>query len=137
MIAGEKISYLPGTAVEPGGFLHGRIAPSGPWCGTMKGSLADATASNAKTNPNPGEIDSDFIIYPNPTTGEFLLELREEVTGDPVHVQCYDLSGYRILDRDISSGRKLRLDLSGHQPGIYMLRILSGTECRIQKIVLL
>jgi hypothetical protein len=35
MIAGLNILYQPGTRVEYGGYMHGRIAPDGPWCGVQ------------------------------------------------------------------------------------------------------
>ncbi len=137
LIAGEKISYLPGTAVEQGGYMHGRIAPSGPWCGTLKSSFPYAQSIDGRTVPNPRSRDHDLTLYPNPTTGEFILELGEEVTGNPVRVQVYDLTGNMMIDQNITSGRKFRHNLTGRKPGIYMLRVLEGTECHIHKIVLL
>jgi hypothetical protein len=34
MIAGQKINFLPGSKVNPGGYLHGYITQDGSWCNT-------------------------------------------------------------------------------------------------------
>ncbi|MEI7727628.1 MAG: hypothetical protein WCK09_21145, partial [Bacteroidota bacterium] len=39
MIAGQNILYLPGTTVVSGGYMLGKIAPNGPYCGQQAPSI--------------------------------------------------------------------------------------------------
>ncbi len=129
MIAGQNILLLAGTIVEPGGYLYGHIAPGGPWCATQSiPSLAMAE------NKIPGStLQSPLKVYPNPTTGNFILELTGEV--DNVTVDIYGMCGEKVLTEVLCEQHKHEFSLSDKPNGIYFVRITTGGKAETAKII--
>ena len=76
-----------------------------------------------------------FKFFPNPTTGA----LEVEAPANPENIGIYsvtvtDINGKMIIDIKIESGRTI-LDLSGHQDGIYILRLNNGRRSSVWKII--
>ncbi len=139
MIAGQNIFYYPGTTVYAGGYLHGYIAPSGPWCGS--GSLIPQTIPNRETEDSDRTIASrskegqSFKIYPNPTTGNFTLELTGLDEIQPVTVMVYSMQGNKVLSIILEGKKKYDLSLSGKPTGLYFVRIVTEGIAETVKIV--
>lgn len=89
MIAGQNILYFPGTTVELGGYMWGYIAPSGPFCTTPPMPSAPTTG----TEDSMTIEQSFFKIYPNPTTGNFILEFAGARNIETANVQIYTMRG--------------------------------------------
>ncbi len=71
----------------------------------------------------------DFSAYPNPTTGELNLDLSA-YEGRAVRLELYGVNGkvVKMLEID-AAGIPERVDLSGLQPGLYLIRVRSvGVE---------
>ena len=69
-----------------------------------------------------------FIIYPNPGSGVFTLNMDLHGSED-VEFQIFDMAGRLILAKKISNvSDKLetRIDLSGYAPGLYQIHIKTG-----------
>jgi len=136
MIAGEKILYLPGTTVQHGGYLHGYIAPQGPWCQAYKSTSATPEISELAARDDQKMIrENGFRVYPNPTEGSFTVELLSDPGETPVAIRCYDLTGSLILEKEIVVGRKLGMTLTGWEPGIYVIRITADKWFGYKKII--
>ena len=74
-----------------------------------------------ETSVGSVEISDDLHLYPNPGSGMFRLELPRE---DIASVRVLDGFGREIvslLESELSS--PVSIDLSGHAPGIYMVRV--------------
>jgi hypothetical protein len=139
VIAGQKILLLPGVRVYSGGYFHGYIAPTGPWCSStnnldnqIQGEAKDFNAPIAEIQKG-GELH--FRLYPNPTSGNFKLELKEEPTGSIVTVKIYSMMGAEIMEQSITSGRIHELSLSDQQPGVYLVRVIRDGLTGVKKIV--
>ena len=133
MIAGLKISYLPGTHVESGGYMLGKIAPEGPWCGSaptaplVSAGTGDIETSPVLTKPN-------LKVYPNPTTGSFKLE----ITGakyEQIRVEIYGMTGETVLSETRSGATVYDFSLSGRPAGIYFIKVVSGETIMSTKLV--
>ena len=136
MIAGEKILYLPGTTVKAGGFMHGYIAPQGPWCAMFKESATGSETEGASDEDEQGRSsENGFRVYPNPTTGSFIVDFETGTEVTPAIIQCYDLMGDLIMEKTIHSGTKHELTLEGRKPGIYLLRLIQENNSVIKKII--
>jgi len=122
MLAGEKILYYPGTTVEPGGVMYGYIVPAGPWCSSWPTApmLMEGTMSRM-------EKGTFFTIYPNPTTGKFILDLPAKENPESCRIELFDMRGVQIMSSALPEGRKHELSLSGNPPGIYLIRVI-GSE---------
>jgi len=83
------------------------------------------------------KIFLDFLmVFPNPTTGSFMLELATDPAGSIVVVRCYNLMGLLILEKTFTSGTRHELNLAGNGSGIYLLRMIRDGNAEIQKIIL-
>jgi hypothetical protein len=71
-----------------------------------------------------------YIVYPNPTTGEFTLQ------GYPgkVNYSVYDLTGREILKGTLTASQTI--DISSYQNGAYFIRIEAGGSVTHKKLIL-
>lgn len=129
LIAGQKILFLPTSTIQPGGYLHGYIAPSGPWC--ISPSMP-ATLMSQDEVTNSIQLSS-FKVYPNPTTGNFILELTGD--ADLVKLEIYGIWGEKILSTTLIGERRHEFSLSDKPVGVYFIRVLAGDNVETFKII--
>jgi hypothetical protein len=131
LIAGENILLYPGTTVSEGGYLHGYIAPGGPYCtGPTKPFIAAGTRENT--------IHSErtfFRVYPNPTTGKFTLTLDGYVPGEKVEVGVYNIKGEKIISAGLQDEVTREFTMSGMPVGLYLIRVITDTRVGSARIV--
>jgi hypothetical protein len=133
MIAGQNIIYLPGTLVEPGGYMLGKIAPNGPYCGQQPTSMV--TVITGEDELPVMTQQSAFNLYPNPTTGKFTLEQTGGMVGGIVKVAIYGMHGEKVLSRDLAGERKYELSIAELTAGLYFVKIVSGEYNRTIKLI--
>jgi|TARA_R110000737_G_scaffold282322_2_gene288976 polyhydroxybutyrate depolymerase len=86
---------------------------------------------NKWQHPNPQAVsvnelakEKSFSIYPNPSTGQFAIQLSQKAS-----LSLFDISGNRIQTFELNSGKsKINLNLS---PGVYLLKDESGSTERL------
>lgn len=137
LIAGNKISILPGAQVFSGGYLHGYITTNSSYCGTIFNPLVTnpvsennelATRIEAVTNPL-------FKIYPNPTSDIVILEFTQPVSPSMAWVAIYDMNGKQVLQQSLSGETKHQFSLLAQPVGIYVIQVRSDNRMEIAKIV--
>ncbi len=133
MIAGQKIIYRPGTIVNSGGYMHGAITTTGQYCG-MKAPVFDSVRSYGDKNTSNSE-QSFFKIYPNPTTGNFILELKEETLPVTIRVEIYGSQGEKVFTKVLYGERRHEFTLSNVPAGVYFIRVISGFKTEAVKII--
>ena len=69
------------------------------------------------------------VLYPNPTTGSFTLELVEES-----NISIYNMLGQQIVQLGKVSGIH-RLDLGNAPKGMYFIQIQNGSQTEVKKII--
>ena len=69
------------------------------------------------------------VLYPNPTTGCFTLELVEES-----HVTIFNMLGQQIMQLNKVSGCH-RLDLGNAPKGMYFVQIQNGSQTEVKKLI--
>lgn len=79
------------------------------------------------------EIDFGIDIYPNPTSGIFIVNLKNKTD---VNICVYDLLGNRILKKDYLNDVNPKINLSCQPRGIYFMEIVSDHARIIKKIAL-
>ncbi|MEI6436311.1 MAG: T9SS type A sorting domain-containing protein, partial [Bacteroidota bacterium] len=133
MIAGQNIQYFQGTKVDPGGYMIGKIAPGGPFCGGKSPSIASVVNGEEEL---PGISEkSSFRVYPNPTTGTFILELTGSIESENNSIEICGMRGEKILSKDLSIARKHEFSLSGMADGIYFIRVIFANGAETLKII--
>jgi PKD repeat protein len=133
-IAGQHIRLLPGTRGFPGSYLHAYITATGAYC---CGTLAPVKETQV-TEPVaivPADDKSFFKVYPNPTTGNFTLELKGTEVSERVSVEIYGILGEKILTSEMNGSKQRVFDLSGRQHGVYLVRVMNGGEMGMTKII--
>ena len=131
MAAGKNILYYPGTLVNEGGFLSGYIDTTGLYC------LAHPPAAivTGSREQGQGRQETFFRIYPNPTEGEFTLELNGYDPSEKISVSLYSMKGEKMISAVISDERKHEFSLSGKPSGLYLIRVVAGVNSSSLRIV--
>ena len=138
MIAGYLIQFLPGTSINPGAYLNAYITPYGFFCDTTstmpmaEDMLAEIPLDQFTDNFNEGSF---FRIYPNPSSGLFTLELNEADDSSETAIEIYTLMGERIAKIDRQTSLIYQLNLSGRQPGIYVIKVRQNQRTGIEKLI--
>ena len=133
-IAGQNIIYLPGTTVFAGGYLHGYISTE--FCTPyIHPGDAPVVAGNGDTGEPLKSGDSFFRIYPNPTSGNFTLELKGDATSAQVHVDIFGILGEKIQSKDLVMERKQEFSLIDRPTGVYVVHVISGALSETAKII--
>ena len=131
MIAGMNILYKPGTVVHLGGYMHGYIAPGGPFC--MNNPLVKSIPVEDTVGP-PVTATSSFKIYPNPTPGKFTLELTGDEVNPQAIVRIYSMMGTEVISQQLT-GSKTDFSLESQPVGIYIVSVLQNGKMETAKII--
>jgi hypothetical protein len=135
LVAGIRISMLPGTKVYPGGYLHAYITTDGTYCGSSKNPFV-ATLENGEATGIETTIKNKMItVYPNPTSDLVIVELLENDASGMANVTVYNIQGSKLLQKTINGGSGFQFSLSGKPVGVYMVHVQSGNKSEIAKII--
>ena len=132
MIAGLNIHYLTGSRVAQGGYLHGYIAPAGPYC--VAAPMVKAIANEGNDIPSVTE-KSFFRVYPNPTTGNFTLEQQGETIFGQVRVEIFGMHGDQMLTISMISEKKHEFAVSEFPAGLYFVKVIAGDRVETIKLI--
>jgi len=131
-IAGQNIVYLPGTKVEEGGYMLGKITTTNQFCGSV---IIPAMVSTGTEDPTPALESTLFRLYPNPTRSAFTLEQSGTRIYDVLKVEIYNMMGERILTNEIIGQKKHEFLLSSMPVGVYFVRISGGDQVETIKLI--
>ena len=93
------------------------------------------TDSTGKVKPLIHELISHRItIYPNPTDGNFSVEIGNPETIEQVSITIYSMSG-TIIYRDDEPDAVNEIDITSSPDGIYLLIIRTDEETSTWKII--
>ena len=134
MIAGVSISYLYGTTVAPGGYMHGYITSTNQYCGYLPPAIMSVVAGE-DVHSEIVSASSLFSIYPNPTTGIFTLQVKGDVPTGNIQVEIFDMRGNALLSTSYASERSHKLTLSDFSPGLYFVKVIAGSQVESLKLV--
>ncbi|MEI7980291.1 MAG: T9SS type A sorting domain-containing protein [Bacteroidota bacterium] len=134
LVAGNKITVLPGARIYPGGYLHAYITTTGTYCGSMFNPLVE--------NPEKEFLSMDenqknqwIRIYPNPSSDFIIIELDQSATSAVASVSIYNMNGKPILQQTMNGENKKQFSLSGLPVGLYMVYVRSAERAEIAKII--
>jgi hypothetical protein len=152
-IAGQNILYMPGTTVQPGGYMHGYITQNAEYCWSLPPSFV-STSVTAVSDTSPASRvprhDSPvprpvsrvpipdsawFRLYPNPTDGKITVEYIGNSQPGTIHVEIYGMKGERILTSEMTEVRKQEFSLEGRAEGIYLVRIVADEGMKTVRVL--
>jgi hypothetical protein len=80
---------------------------------------------------------SEFSLYPNPSESEVMVQIKGDFNGNAVFT-LFDIAGRKILSQaglpSYDGGVAARLDVSGLESGVYLLRVSSDGVFRDIKL---
>lgn len=80
----------------------------------------------------------DVNVYPNPTSGMFTISVVnadfKELNISVVNIQGKEV--YNFTDKNISSDYNKQIDLEGLAKGIYYIKLNTGDDMKIQKLII-
>jgi hypothetical protein len=135
MIAGVKISYLQGTTVQPGGYMHGYITTTNAYCGSLPPAMVSVIAGEEGIIPQQPASSHAFAIYPNPTSGVFTLQHNGDDLSGKVNVELYDMRGNSLLSASYTDERNHVFTLEDLPTGLYFLKVIAGAQVESFKLI--
>ena len=140
LIAGLNIKMLPGTTVQPGGYMHAYITTTGQFCPPVPPIVAvngseGSTEGLATITPFTELAGPKVKIYPNPTSGSFTMEFTGLAETTPAYVEIYSIMGNKIISRTFSGTNSEVFNLSEKPAGLYFVKIASEGFSRTLKVV--
>jgi hypothetical protein len=138
VIAGQNILLKYGTNIHSGADFHAWITTNGEYCNSQTSLLASFNEEVVPEKQPLGykSMGSFFKVYPNPTTGDFTLELIDYEESSRLIVEIFTMQGNLIIRKDFPAQSLYDLSLVKHQPGIYLIRVLNGLKFETGKIII-
>lgn len=135
-IAGQKIYFLPGTMVQAGGYLIGRITTTGNFCSGVLPPGKNGEEGGGDPLAETAWQEHLFRVYPNPTNGKFTLALNPDVEPQPMTVVIYDMTGNIVFRKDFPALEGDReFSLADRGTGIYLVRVRMADRVETAKVI--
>jgi hypothetical protein len=128
LISGKRILIQPTTHLYTGAYFHAYITPDHQYCGSLPQSMV-AVNTGGESFPEIAD-DPHFRVWPNPTGGEFTLEVTGLSPQERTCFEMYDLQGVRIRDFSELTNGSFRFSLNDKPRGLYLIKLVhaSGTD---------
>lgn len=135
LIASQSIRFHPGTLVNSGGHLWAYITTDNTFCGSEPNAFVNALPQMVNGVPETELNAALFKVYPNPTSGIFIIELPCQSPYEQVMVEVIGIRGEKVLSTMFSGERKHEFSLSDRLVGVYFIRVISGDKAETVKII--
>jgi len=134
-LAGHNIIYQPTVKVYLGGHMLGRIVTNNQYCpGWSPYSIVSVVEGVEPVQEI--QLQSDFVLYPNPTTGNFVLEQKGDKLFGNVRIEVYGMRGDKVLAHQLTGSKKHEFSLSNVPTGLYFVRIVADDHVETIKLVI-
>ena len=136
-ISGGKILLQPLTKVENGGHLHARITTSQSYClqpTDMMQLNSEIKATELQPTKMP-DASALFTIFPNPTTGNFRLEMHDFDAIQAIQVEISTMMGERVLHTELPGQQRYEFNFTDMPTGVYLIRVVAGDKMSVGKLI--
>ncbi len=131
MIAGQNIRFLPGAHIMSGGYLHAYITSNNMFCNSLLSQMPRDDICRLNSNH-----ELLFIVYPNPGSGQFTIELSEQLLGKDIRMEVYASNGRLVATKSFESMGLHQVCLSGQEKGMYFISLRSGNKWAVERLIL-
>lgn len=97
------------------------------------GSVVDSFLVDLCLDVTTPVVSSGVSIYPNPTIGQFTIQLAN-VPATPVRVELTNELG-QVIDAFTMTSTVKDMDITNLEGGVYFVRITNGTEVSVHRLV--
>lgn len=146
-VSGIEFSYTTGVEYT---VTFKRTAGS-PWCqiftnqftwldnstGSPTGGNGGNNGGNNRINVSNGITSSvplSMQVFPNPTTGLVNLKLSD-FTSTLTSIEVINTLGAVVLQKEVKDASNIELDLTNQSSGVYMIRVMNGTNELTKKLI--
>ncbi len=134
-IAGQRITFAPGSVVENGGYLNARITTDGEFCSQPPSAPEEMLPEIKMPAEEMQNIKNCIRLYPNPSRDVFRIisSCDWEVPGAVMEIHSLQgglISRYEIPDLDDASFTASHLTA-----GVYLVRVLTAGKVVCLKLV--
>ncbi len=102
----------------------------------------NSSSQNITVNNCIGIIESSntyFVnVYPNPTQGSFVLVI-DNASIDELLISVVDMQGkevFSVREKNITTEYRKQIDLSDVSKGIYFIKLSTGSDVKVQKLII-
>ncbi|MCK9423378.1 MAG: T9SS type A sorting domain-containing protein [Bacteroidales bacterium] len=136
LIAGQNICFYPGTRVYTGGYLSTFITTAGNYCSGQSFPREYIPGKDAEIPRSPeGTGNRRVTLFPNPTPGQFYIELNDDEGTMNGFVAIYRITGELVMKRVLNPAFSAKFDLSSQPGGIYLMQIVDHDRMEVVKII--
>ncbi len=135
IIAGQNVKMLPHTHMMYGSNVHVYIDLTGDYCYNPRSEVS--TPEEIWTNPAKVESNKQdfFMVYPNPTTGNFTVELTEPTEESSIRIEIYNILGESVINLEVPISKRYLIDLTSEYAGVYLIRVMKGNRVGTARII--
>jgi hypothetical protein len=115
-----------------------RTTSEQPSAGSAIAARSISMQSTEIDNDQEEQTEQTIVAYPNPSRGEFAVEIQDDYTG-LYYVHVRDLSGKTLQKQiDVKEGRvaKTHIDLNHAGEGVYILSVYYGGKTTNRKLII-
>ncbi|MFZ4520330.1 MAG: T9SS type A sorting domain-containing protein [Bacteroidales bacterium] len=132
-IAGQKISFLPGTLANTGGYMRGYITTTGQYCANP---AAPGSYSDNGQNTNMREQEPSYLkVYPNPATGNFMVDLSGKKSPGKITVEIFGGQGDKLVTKALNGNGPFEFEWNDRPVGVYFIRMVSENRTETVKLI--
>lgn len=95
-----------------------------------------STLCASSTGINETELKEEIRVFPNPSSGIFLLNIPGELNKE-ITITAMDFLGRTVIEKRIIKENEARIDLSNFPGGVYLLKIVEGKKNSFVRVVLI
>ncbi len=78
-------------------------------------------------------ITNQYVIYPNPTTGELQVLFNQQITD--VSIRVVDVLGKIILEKNNLTGKQFNFDVNNNAAGMYFVEVIQNSIVTRTKLI--
>lgn len=98
-----------------------------------EGASIDDFVINGTLSNIDNVLENSFLVYPNPSKGNFNLSWNIVGTAD---VNVYNYLGKSVISRNNITKSKCKIDLSSQSKGLYFIKIIVDGKQAVKKVIL-
>lgn len=91
------------------------------------------TFASTVSTPCVDDIDYKVGIYPNPASDKLIIDVN---LGGETMCIIYDMSGRKLMERNVSDNGKNTLSVSNLKDGVYIVKILNSRFEKTEKLII-
>ncbi|MBN2166678.1 MAG: leucine-rich repeat protein [Marinilabiliaceae bacterium] len=138
-IAGRSIQFLPGFHAAEGSSVQAYITTDNSFCDNVFSAIVyqpEQKSERIEIEEPVEQIDlqeKSIKVYPNPNNGQFSVILNN--FSERAEVTVYSLMGKKVFQTSPARPENFDIDLSSALKGLYIVKVISGGEQFMKKII--